>query len=73
MSTAAETPVAIQLTILLGVAIGAALIAHNLLGYLADTTAGPEKLGWWVPLLSFGMPLLVLAGVLVWLYGGSGR
>ncbi|MDS0284761.1 hypothetical protein [Haloarcula onubensis] len=73
MSTAAETPVAVQLTVLVGVSIGAALIAHNLLGYLSTTSAGPNALAWWVPLLSFGMPLLVVAGVLVWLYGGSGR
>jgi len=68
MSTRNSTPVGLSLLVVAGGAIGAGVIASELLGYLSTTAAGPEQAGWWVPLLSWGMPLLVLVGIAIWVY-----
>lgn len=68
MSTRNSTPVGLSLVVVVGGAIGAGVIASELLGYLSTTAAGPEQAGWWVPFLSIGMPALVLMGVLIWMY-----
>jgi len=73
MSRNNSIPVPIELLVFLGVAVGAGVIASELLGYLSNTTAAPDGLGWWVPLLSIGMPVLAIVAVIIWIYLGSGR
>jgi hypothetical protein len=68
MSTRNSTPVGLSLVVVIGGAIGAGVIASELLGYLSTTAAGPEQAGWCVPLLSVGMPLLVLVCVALWVW-----
>ena len=68
MSTRSNTPVGIALLVFGGVAVVAGWIASSLLGYLEATAVGSEQLGWWVPLLSIGLPVLALMGIALYLY-----
>jgi hypothetical protein len=70
MSTSNQTPVLLSLTVVVTVAVVAGAIASKLLGYLATTAAGPQQLGYWVPLLGIGMPALVLLAIAIWVYSG---
>lgn len=68
MSTRNQTPVGIALLVVIGGAIGAAMMASKLLGYLSSTSVATRQPTYWEPLLGTVVPGLVIVGVLVFVY-----